>query len=209
MKKNPTWLVAACLLLVGLHVQASDAGRALQGVDGDVRAAMKALHVPGVAVGVVQDGRVILAKGYGVLDVNGSQPVDADTLFAVGSVTKSFTTAVMATLVDEGKLDWDRPVREYLPWFRMYDPVATELLTSRDMVTHRSGLPRYDFIRMSTYLERAELVRRIRYLPPNKTFRDVHQYNNLMFVTAGYLSGEWRGRAGSLWSSSAPSRRSA
>jgi CubicO group peptidase (beta-lactamase class C family) len=198
MKIKPTWFVAACLLLIGLQVQAADASRALQGMDGEVRAAMKALNVPGVAVGVVQDGRVILAKGYGVLDVKGTQAVDADTLFAVGSVSKSFTTAVMATLVDEGKLDWDRPVREYLPWFRMYDPVASELLTPRDMVSHRSGLPRYDFIRMSTYLERGELVRRLRYLPPNKTFRDVYQYNNLMFVTAGYLSGEL---TGSTWES--------
>jgi CubicO group peptidase (beta-lactamase class C family) len=190
MKYKPTWFVAAYLLLIGLQVQAADASRALQGIDGEVREAMKALNVPGVAVGVVQDGKVVLAKGYGVLDINGAQAVDADTLFAVGSVSKSFTTAVMATLVDEGKLDWDRPVREYLPWFRMYDPVATELLTPRDMVSHRSGLPRYDFIRMSTYLERAELVRRLRYLPPNKTFRDVYQYNNLMFVTAGFLAGE-------------------
>ncbi|HEY5760240.1 MAG TPA: serine hydrolase [Steroidobacter sp.] len=190
MKKKPTWFVAAWLLLIGLQVHAADVGRALQGIDGEVRAAMKALNVPGAAVGVVQDGRVVLAKGYGVLDVNGAQAADADTLFAVGSVSKSFTTAVMATLVDEGKLEWDRPVREYLPWFRMYDPVASELLTPRDLVSHRSGLPRYDFIRFSTYLERGELVRRIRYLPPNKTFRDVYQYNNLMFVTAGFLSGD-------------------
>jgi CubicO group peptidase (beta-lactamase class C family) len=198
MKNKPIWFVAAWLLLIGLQVQAADAGRALQGMDVEVRAAMKALNVPGAAVGVVQDGRVVLAKGYGVLDVNGAQAVDADTLFAVGSVSKSFTTAVMATLVDEHKLEWDRPVREYLPWFRMYDPVASELLTPRDMVSHRSGLPRYDFIRMSTFLERGELVRRLRYLPPNKTFRDVYQYNNLMFVTAGFLSGEL---TGSSWES--------
>lgn len=198
MKKNSTCFIAVCLLLVSLQIPAADAGRVLRGLDGEVRAAMQALNVPGAAVGVIQDGRVLVAKGYGVLDVNGMQPVDADTLFAVGSVSKSFTTAVMATLVDEGKLDWDRPVREYLPWFRMYDPVASELLTPRDMVSHRSGLPRYDFIRMSTYLERGELVRRIRYLPPNKTFRDAYQYNNLMFVTAGYLSGEL---TGSTWES--------
>ncbi|MBL8270614.1 serine hydrolase [Steroidobacter sp.] len=196
MKKPSSWWVAAYLLFIGLQVQAADATRALQGVDGDVRAAMKALNVPGAAVGVIQDGKVLLAKGYGVLDVNGTQAVDADTIFAIGSVSKSFTTAVMATLVDEGKLDWDRPVHEYLPWFRMYDPVASELITPRDMVSHRSGMPRYDFIRFSTYLDRRELVRRIQYLPPNKTFRDVYQYNNLMFVTAGYLSGEL---AGSTW----------
>src|SRR5262249_34108864 len=133
-------------------------------------------NVPGAAVGVIQDGKIILAKGYGVRDRRANQPVTPKTLFALGSVTKSFTAAVVASAIDEGKLAWDRPVREYLPWFRMYDPVATELITVRDMLTHRSGLPRHDFIRFSTHLSREELVRRIRYLEPSRTFRDIYQY---------------------------------
>ena len=105
-------------------------------------------------------------------------------------MTKSFTAIAVAMMVDEGKLEWDKPVRDYLPWFRMYDPVATDLMTPRDLLTHRSGLPRHDFIRFSTPLDRAELVRRLRFLEPSRTFRDVYQYNNLMYVTAGFLAGE-------------------
>src|SRR5688500_10473096 len=102
---------------------------------------MKALHVPGAAVGVIQDGRVILAKGYGVRDSSATAPVTPNTVFAVGSVTKSFTASSCASVVDEGKLAWDTPVREYWTWFRLHDPVATELITLRDLLTHRSGLP--------------------------------------------------------------------
>lgn len=160
------------------------------GFDADVERAMKVLHVPGAAVGVIRDGNVVLAKGYGVREAGKNAAVDPDTIFAVGSMTKSFTAITVAMMIDAGKLDWDRPVRDYLPWFRMYDPVASELITPRDLLTHRSGLPGHNFIRFSTPLDRAELVRRLRYLEPNRTFRDVYQYNNLMYVTAGFLAGE-------------------
>lgn len=153
------------------------------------KAQLKSQNVPGAAVGVIQDGKVIFAKGYGVRDHQSKAPVTSKTIFGVGSVSKSFTATVVASVIDEGKLSWDRPVREYLPWFAMDDPVATQLITVRDMLTHRSGLPRHDFIRFSTYLSREELVRRVRFLPLNHTFREVYQYNNLMFVTAGYLAG--------------------
>lgn len=160
----------------------------IDGVDADVAAAMDQIHSPGVAVGIIRHGEVVLARGYGVTAVGGVQAVNADTLFAVGSMTKAVTTTVLAMQADEGKLNWDRPVRDILPWFEMADPVATALITPKDLVTHRSGLPRHDFIRFSTYLSREELVRRIRYLPLNHTFRDVYQYNNLTYTTAGYLS---------------------
>lgn len=169
---------------------------ALDGLDAFVERAMKQFNSPGVAVGVISNGETVVAKGYGVRSRSGAQPVTADTAFATGSVTKSFTSLVLAMLVDEGKLDWDTPVREYLPWFRLHDPVATELITTRDMLSHRSGLPRYDSMRFFVQFPREELVKRLRYLPSSKTFRDVYQYNNLMFVTAGYLGGEL---AGSTW----------
>lgn len=184
-------LVLLSSVAIALSVAAGTchAGDALRGFDVEVAAALKAFNIPGAAIGVVEGGRILLAKGYGVLEVGGTAKVDADTIFPIASMSKSFTTAVMASQVDEGKLDWDRPVRDYLPWFRMYDPVATELVTPRDMAAHRSGLARHDFIRTSTYLDRVELVKRIRYLPPDHTFRESFQYNNLMYVVAGYLSG--------------------
>src|SRR5262245_44198911 len=95
---------------------------------------MRESNVPGLAVGVIQDGKIIFAKGYRVRDLKDRRPVTTQTLFGVGSVTKSFTAAVVASVIDDGKLAWDRPVREFIPWFRMYDPIATELITVRDML---------------------------------------------------------------------------
>jgi CubicO group peptidase (beta-lactamase class C family) len=193
-------LLRLCAYLTCLAVIAAaatvDSIKALEGVDAAVGLAMRELHVPGVAVGVIVDGKVTLAKGYGVRELGRGATVTPDTIFAVGSMTKSFTAVTVAAMVDEGKLDWDQPVREYLPWFRLYDPVATELITPRDLLTHRSGLPGHNFIRFSTPLTRAELVRRLRYLEPSHTFREVYQYNNLMYMTAGFLAGE---AAGKTW----------
>jgi len=174
-----------------------------QGIDRDVVRTMAQLQVPGAAIGVIQDGKVVLAKGYGVRTVGQRAPVDTDTVFSIASLSKSFTTAVMATLVDEKRLDWDRPVRDYLPSFQMYDPVATQLMTPRDLASHRSGLPRHDFLRFSTYMQPADLVSRLRYLPPSRTFRDGYQYNNLMYATAGYLAGQV---TGSTWGELVSSR---
>jgi len=175
---------------------APDPVASVAGVDGDVQRAMQLLHVPGAAIGVIVDGKVILAKGYGVREVSNPGLVDEDTLFGIASMTKSFTAIALAALVDDGKLEWDKPVIDYLPWFRIYDPIATQLITPRDLLTHRSGLPRHDFIRTSTYLSREELVHRIRYLEPSATFRQEFQYNNLMYVTAGYVAGSV---AGTTW----------
>lgn len=90
-------------------------------------------------------------------------------------------------MVDQGVDDWDKPVRDYLPGFRMYDPVATDEMTPRDLVTHRSGLPRHDLVWYGSSFSQKEIVERLRYLEPNKPLRQTFQYNNLMFITAGYL----------------------
>ncbi|MGH9863563.1 MAG: serine hydrolase [Candidatus Acidiferrales bacterium] len=169
---------------------------ALEGFDAFVAEVMKAWKVPGVAVAIVKDGQVILLKGYGYRDVEKQLPVTPQTLFAIGSITKSFTVTAMGMLVDEGKLEWDRPVREFLPEFRLNDPVASERMTPRDLVTHRSGLPRHDLLWYNAGFTRREMVERLRYLEPSKDFRSTYQYNNLMFMTAGYLVGQ---RAGMSW----------
>ncbi len=169
---------------------------ALEGLDTFITQAMKDWRVPGVAIAVVQDGKVILSKGYGLRDIQKNLPVTPKTLFAIGSITKSFTVTALGMLVDEGKLDWDKPVREYLPSFRLYDPVASERITPRDLVTHRSGLPRHDALWYNSAFTRKEMVDRLRYLEPSKDFRSTFQYNNLMFMTAGYLAGHV---AGTTW----------
>src|SRR5438309_1618872 len=151
-------------------------------------------RVPGVAVAVVKGDEVLVSRGFGKRDVAKDQPVTDQTLFAIGSSTKAFTASLVGALVDDGLIEWDKPVRNYLPHFRMYDPVATEHLTARDMLSHRSGLPRHDFLWYDNQtLKRAEIVERLQYLEPNKSFRELWQYNNLMFITAGYLAGELLG----------------
>jgi CubicO group peptidase (beta-lactamase class C family) len=167
---------------------AEDALSALKGFDEWLDAAREAWKVPGVAVAIVHGGETVYAKGFGLRDVDAKLPVTPDTLFAIGSSTKAFTTFVLATLADEGKLEWDVPVRRYIPEFRLHDPMASERITARDLVTHRSGLPRHDALWYNSPLSRADMVRRIQYLPESKDFRTEFQYNNLMFMTAGYLA---------------------
>lgn len=154
---------------------------------------MQEFKVPGLALGIVQDGKLIYAKGYGVRDQESKQPVTTDTLFPIGSISKSFTTLAFAILNDEGKVDWDKPVREYLPEFQLFDPVATEHATPRDLFSHRTGLPRHDLVWYSSDFTRPEIVSRLRYLKPNKDFRSTYQYNNLTIMTMGYLEGKLTG----------------
>lgn len=154
--------------------------------------------VPGLAVSIVKDGKVIFAEGFGFRDVQKGLKVTPHTLFAIGSCTKAFTATAMGILVDEGKVDWDKPVRNYLPSFKMHDVVASERMTPRDLLTHRSGLPRHEPVWYGSPASRKELVNRLQYLEPNKDFRYVFQYQNMMFMTAGYLVGEV---AGTTWES--------
>ncbi len=161
-----------------------------------VNQVLKQWNVPSCAIGIYVDGQVVLAKGYGLRNVEQQLPADADTLYAIGSETKAFTTMMLAQLCDEGKLDWDEPVRTYMPDFALKDEYASGHLTVRDMVTHRCGLPRHDLLWYATDFDRNELVRRLRFLEPNAELREMFQYNNLMYVLAGQLvakldGGSW------------------
>lgn len=153
-------------------------------------------QVPGVAIAVIKNGEVVLAEGFGLRNVEAGLPVTPDTIFAIGSASKAFTTMAMGILVDDGRLAWDKPVRDYLPTFRLWDPFATERMTPRDLVTHRSGLPRHDLMWYNSPFSRQELFDRLRYLEPNKDFRTYFQYQNLMYMAAGYLVGQI---ASSIW----------
>lgn len=160
-----------------------------EGFDKLVKTSLEKWKVPGIGIAIVKNGEVLLADGYGLRDVEQGLPVTSQTLFAIGSSTKAFTTMGMALLVDEGKLEWDKTVREYLPWFRLHDAMASERITLRDLVTHRSGLPRHDMMWYNSGLGREDIIRRLPYLEPSKDFRTFWQYQNIMYLTAGYLSG--------------------
>ncbi|MET3803212.1 CubicO group peptidase (beta-lactamase class C family) [Nakamurella sp. UYEF19] len=144
--------------------------------------------VPGVAVAILRPDSAPEFLSFGSRDLAGQDPVTERTLFSIASCTKSFTAAAVASYVDEGLLEWDRPVRDYLPGFRLWDPVATEQLTLRDMLSHRSGLPRHDLLcHGDTQVDRGAVVRAMRHLQPNQGFRNAWQYNNLMYVAAGWV----------------------
>jgi CubicO group peptidase (beta-lactamase class C family) len=151
--------------------------------------AIRTFEVPGLAMAIIKNDEVIFLRGFGYRDLENKIPMTPDTLLAIGSSTKAFTVFTLGTLVDQGLMEWDKPVRNYISWFRLYDPFASERLTPRDMVTHRSGLPRHDLVWYNNYTaSREAFVRRLAFLEPTADLREKFQYNNLMFLTAGYLA---------------------
>ena len=156
--------------------------------DALVARAMKTFDVPGMAIAVVKDGKVVLAKGYGVRKLGEPAPVDAQTLFGIASNTKAFTATALGLLVEEGKIEWDAPVARYLPWFQMWDPYVTREISVRDLLVHRSGLGlgAGDLLLWpeSTYT-RNEIVRRLRFIPPARSFRSAYAYDNMLYIAAG------------------------
>ncbi len=191
--------IVACLvglLLVVLPIAAQQAPPA--DLDEYVARSMKTFDVPGMAVAIVKDGQVVWSKGYGVRKLGDPQPVDENTLFGIGSNTKAFTAAALATLVDEGKISWDDPVYERLKGFEMYDPYVSKEMRIRDLLCHRSGLGLGEGDLMfwpHTSFTRDEVVYRLRYLKPATSFRTTYAYNNLMFLTAGQVLAEVSGRS--------------
>jgi CubicO group peptidase (beta-lactamase class C family) len=167
------------------------------GFDARVEQIKAAVGVPGLSVTIVEDGRVTLARGYGVRKLGEDERVDADTIFQLGSVGKAFTTAALALLVDRGRIAWDDPVTKHVPWFQMYDPWVTREMTVIDLLVHRSGLGLgagdLMFVPRST-LTRAETVRRLRYIRPARSFRSGYAYDNVLYVVAGQLIEEVSGK---------------
>ncbi len=159
----------------------------LKGLDELVARALKEFEVPGVAVAVVKDDKVVLAKGYGVRTLGESPAVTERTLFAIGSCSKAFTAAALGMLVDEGKLKWDDPATKYLRGFELYDPYATRELTLRDLLCHRCGLDRHDMVWYGSGSNRDDILKRMRYAKPSSSFRSKFGYQNVMFLAAGQV----------------------
>ncbi|HVS16561.1 MAG TPA: serine hydrolase [Thermoanaerobaculia bacterium] len=174
---------------------ATRAREALEGFDAVVERALEDFAVPGLALAVVADDEVVLAQGYGVRDKGTGEPVTEDTLFAIGSTSKAFTAFILGTLVDEGAITWDQPVIELLPDFRLYDDHATRRLKVKDLLRHSSGLPRHDVVWYNAPASREELYRRLAHLEPNRDLGETFQYQNLMFMTAGYLAERLTGKS--------------
>lgn len=162
----------------------------LKTIDKYIEKAMKDWNIPGMAVGIVKDGEVIFAKGYGVRNINEpGKKVNDETLFGIASNTKAFTASALGTLVDDKKIHWDDRVRKYLPYFQLYDPFVSENMTIRDLLCHRSGLKTFsgDLLWNGTIYNREEVVRRARFLKPAYDFRTHFGYSNIMFIAAGEI----------------------
>lgn len=159
----------------------------LGGLDAYIEQAVAEWDLPGLAIAVVKNDEVIYARGFGVTEIGGSEPVDEHTLFAIASTTKAFTAAALGVLVDEGKLNWDDPVQKYMPAFRVKDPFVSRELTVRDLLTHRTGLAGHNNLWIASPFDRDEIIRRLRHLPQEKAFRSGYDYNNLMYIVAGEL----------------------
>ena len=193
MTRPTRWIAAALALAVAAPATADVPA----GFDAQVEQLRQSIGVPGVAIAVVENGRVTQAKGYGVRKLGAPTKVDADTLFPNGSTGKAFTTAALAILVDEGKLKWDDRVVDHMPWFAMYDPWVTREMTVRDLLVHRSGLGlgQGDLLFVPrTNLTRRESVRRLRYLKPATSFRSAYAYDNVLYMAAGQLIEEVTGQ---------------
>ncbi|MDI9258244.1 serine hydrolase [Flavobacterium sedimenticola] len=172
------------LTSLSLHAQIRESE-----LDTLVENTLKTFNIPGIAVGIVKDGKLVLAKGYGVRNIKTKQKTDANTLFGIASNSKAFTASALAVLVDEGKINWDDKVVTYLPEFKMYNEYVTAEFTIRDLLTHKSGLglgagdlmiwpDGHDFTPK-------DIVRNIRYLKPVSGFRTKYDYDNLLYVIAG------------------------
>jgi len=191
-------ILALVLFLAVLGTPAAEAQEAslskrLDGFDAQIGQVMDDWSVPGLAIAVVTDSSVVWSRGYGERNHEAGTPVTSETLFAIGSTTKALTAAGLAILHDEGKLGWSTPVQEYLPRFKLKDRFATEEMTPVDLLTHRSGLPRHDWLWYATDFSREEIFRRLRHLEPSEPFRSTFQYQNMMYMTAGYLTGQVSG----------------
>ncbi|MEN1985835.1 serine hydrolase [Paenibacillus hubeiensis] len=161
----------------------------LDGLDEYIIQQLQEWKTAGLALAVIHNDEIIWKKGYGYRDVESKSEVTPETLFAIGSSTKAFTAATAAQLVDQELLKWDTPVKTYMEEFQMFDTMAAERMTIRDMLCHRSGLPRHEMAWYNSGRTREELIYALRYLEPNEDFRNKWQYQNLIYMAAGYLVG--------------------
>jgi CubicO group peptidase (beta-lactamase class C family) len=170
-------------------VAASQSSADVQALDAYFANAQQEWGVPGMAVAIVKDGEVVLAKGYGIRDMSDGGEVDENTMFAIASNSKAFTSAALAMLVDEGKMSWSDPVTKFLPEFQVYDPYVSAEMRVYDLLSHRSGLGSFsgDLLWYASDYDADEVLRRARYVPQAGPFRASYGYSNLMFIAAGQL----------------------
>ncbi len=183
-------------ILVAFHLTAH-AQVDFRKLDAYYAEALKAWDVPGMSIAIVKDGEVVFSKGYGVKELGKRGTPDDNTLFAIASNSKAFTTAVIAQLVEEGKLGWNDKVKDHLSYFELYDPWVSNAVTIRDLLSHRVGLGTFsgDILWYRTTLSAEEIVRRVKHLPKAYDFRSGYGYSNVMYITAGEVIRKVTGKS--------------
>ena len=175
------------LVISSLPSYSQSYSQQIQELDAYVEQARKQWQVPGLAITVVKDGTTLLEKGYGVKEFGKPEKVSPQTIFAMASTTKAITALAMAMLVDEGKVNWDDPVIDHLPEFRLKDPYVTREVRIKDLLTHNAGLGNADVLWYGLKLDSEEILRRMRFMEPSYSFRGGYRYQNLMYLVAGQL----------------------
>src|SRR5690606_3124554 len=182
MKKNFSFLLILLSLLSFGQVEEKKLDELIQNT-------LKTFDVPGMSVGIIKDGKIVYAKGFGVNSLTTKQKMDENTLVGIASNSKGFTGTALAILADEGKLSFDDKVIKYIPEFRMYDPYVTQEITIKDLITHRAGLGLGQgdlmFFPEGGNLTVNDIIHNVRYLKPENSFRATLDYNNIMFIVAG------------------------
>ncbi len=189
---------SACLsvLVFVLSIQAqTPTDKRLMGLEAEVNKILKDYKAPGVSIAIVEKNKVVYSGGFGYRDAEKKLPVTENTLFAIGSCTKAFTSAMLGALAEDGMLDLDKPVRNYLPELKFYNEHLNAHVTIRDMMCHRTGLPRHDFSWYGSTASRMELLKRIEYQEPTAELREKYQYNNFMFLSQGVLLEKLTGKS--------------
>lgn len=167
----------------------------LAGLDTFVARVLKDWKAPGVSIAVVEKNKVVYTGGFGYRDAEKKLPVTENTLFAIGSCTKAFTSSMLGMLVKDGLIDLDKPVRTYLPELKFYNEYLNDHVTLRDMMCHRTGLPRHDYSWYGSTATRMELLKRIEFQEPTAELRERYQYNNFMFMSQGVLLEKLTGKS--------------
>ncbi len=177
--------------IIGLLVFSNTFSQQIQldSLDLQIHQVIEDFEIPGLSIGIVRNDSIIFSKGYGNLKIHNERKVDVNTIFGIGSISKSFTALTLGILVDEGKIDWDDRVKKYLPYFELYAPYVTDNFTIRDLLTHRSGLKDVSggTLWYHSDYSREEIIKRLKYLEPVSTYREKPAYQNVMYVVASEI----------------------
>ncbi|MGB3004992.1 MAG: serine hydrolase [Chitinophagaceae bacterium] len=188
-------ILIALLFISSYAFTQKPADKRLAGLDTFALKVLKDWNAAGVSIAVVEKGNVVYTGGFGYRDMEKKLPVTENTLFAIGSCTKAFTSSIIGMLVKEEKADLDKPVRNYLPELKFQNEYTNDHATLRDMMCHRTGLPRHDLSWYASWASRSELMERIQHLEPTAELRAKWQYNNFMFMAQGVVIEKLTGKS--------------